>query len=291
MNNSKNRIYEALHWASSYLKSNHKDENIGEIILRHLLSFSRSQLFANAHSELSDQTMETFQRLVNEHVQKGVPVQYLLGFEEFYGRKFFVNEHVLIPRPETEELVVGVLDRLPKKESTKVLDVGTGSGVIAITLKLEEPNLLVTASDISFAALNVAKMNAENLKADVEFVEGNFLEPFVQKGERFSVIVSNPPYIPLKDREILSTTVKDYEPEKALFAGNDGLDAYRQLANQLPLVVEEESLIAFEIGHGQGEAVASLLKAAFPNKLEKIEVVNDINGKERMVFANIKKIG
>jgi len=291
MNNTVNKVYEALNWASSYLKKHQKDENAGEIILRSLLDVSRSQLFANAHSELTGPIKETFMQMVQDHVEKGVPIQYLLGFEEFYGRKFFVNHDVLIPRPETEELVLGVIERLPNKKSLTVLDVGTGSGAIAITLKLEVPDLNMTASDISLGALNVAKRNAENLGANISFVHGDLLQPFILKKERFSVIVSNPPYIPIKDRDLMSETVKDYEPEGALFAGEDGLDCYRKIAQQLPFVVEAESLVALEIGAGQGRAVASLLTEAFMNGEIKTEILHDINGKERMVFANIKKIG
>jgi len=280
-------VYEALHWASSFLRERGREEGVAEIALRHVLGINQAQLLSMMREELPEADWVRFQEILYEH-GKGKPIQYIFGYEEFYGRKFSVNPSVLIPRPETEELVLGVLKRLrllfALDEPLEVVDVGTGSGIIAITLKLEEPKLAVTASDVSPAALQTAQANAANLGANLSFVQGDFLQPFIGK-KRFDCVVSNPPYIGLAEREELDLLVKDHEPELALFSGEDGLDSYRVLSRQLPLILKEKALVAFEIGQNQGEAVKHLLESSLPGA--KVEVEKDINGKDRMVFAII----
>jgi release factor glutamine methyltransferase len=275
------KVYEALQWASSFLKKSMRDENAGELLLRHITGMSRSQLFANVRDDLLDSQWDEFEQAVHEHV-KGTPVQYIIGSEEFYGRKFIVNEEVLIPRPETEELVYETLKRINKRE-LKVVDIGTGSGAIAITLKLEQPSLSVYASDIAGESLKIAQENATLLGSEVEFVQGDLLKPF--RGQSFDVVISNPPYIPVSDIETMSEVVTEHEPHRALFAGEDGLDFYRRFMVELPEMIAPKAMVGFEIGAGQGEAVADLFKKAFVNV--KVEILNDINGKDRMVFAEI----
>ncbi|WP_075983648.1 peptide chain release factor N(5)-glutamine methyltransferase [Bacillus massilinigeriensis] len=283
------KVFEALKWASSFLKEQNRDENAGEILLRYYMNLSRAQLLSRLQEGVPTEKWELFKLAVQTHVE-GKPIQYIMGQEEFYGRIFYVNEEVLIPRPETEELVLGALERMNRMfagdlTSLRVLDVGTGSGAIAITLKLENPELEVTASDIAEASLEVARKNAVNLGGEVEFVAGDLLKPFIESGTKFDVVLSNPPYIPVSDMASMSEVVTEHEPHRALFAGEDGLDLYRRFAKELPHVLNEKALVGFEVGAGQSDAVKKLLLEAFPQA--KVDVVYDINGKDRMVFAEI----
>lgn len=282
------KLYEALNWASSFLKEKQRDENIGEILLRHFTGMSRSKLLAELREDLDPEVWTRFEEAVRQHEQ-GVPVQYIIGSEEFYGRQFQVNPAVLIPRPETEELVYGTLKRLysmfGNETEPELADIGTGSGAISITLKLENPRLQVTATDLSEQALATAKDNAVRLGAEINFIQGDLLQPFIDAGKKLDVVISNPPYIPVSDQSWMSEVVTDHEPHLALFAGEDGLDLYRRFMDELPLVLKEKALVGFEIGAGQGEAVSGLLQQTFPQA--KVEVVFDINGKDRMVYAEI----
>lgn len=284
-----NKVHEVLKWASSFLKEHGKDENIGELLLRHHLNVTRAQLFALLRDEIDEQVRKAVIDDLEKHVYAHIPVQYLIGFEEFYGRRFYVNKEVLIPRPETEELVEGVLARVDRllqgKKSVDVVDVGTGSGAIAVTLALENESLHVCTIDIASESLEVAKENAERLGAEVEFICGDLLQPLIQAGRKVDVVVSNPPYIPEADIASLSPVVREHEPLRALVGGRDGLDFYRRFMKELPLVVNKQGLIAFEVGVGQGEAVAQMLRQTFSSAF--VEVVYDINGKDRMVFAEL----
>ena len=227
------KVYEALRWASSFLKEHGRDENAGDWLLMGQLGISRSQMLANMHEELTKEEEAIFTRDVKKHGLEAVPVQHIIGSEEFYGRSFLVNGNVLIPRPETEELIYHALTKLNKlfgsNKQLEMADIGTGSGIIAITMALECPAMNVTAVDLSEKALKQAAINAERLGAKVEFLQGDLLKPLIQTGKKVDVLLSNPPYIPESDREILSDVVKNHEPHLALFAGDDGLDCYRQI--------------------------------------------------------------
>ncbi|MBW3110382.1 peptide chain release factor N(5)-glutamine methyltransferase [Bacillus sp. MCCB 382] len=281
-------VFEALKWASSFLVENGRDENVGEIYLRHLLGMSRSQLLAEQRRSVPHEKWEEFQKGIREHAD-GMPIQHIIGSEEFYGREFLVNEHVLIPRPETEELIYYGLEKMQRLFEPGILlkaaDVGTGSGAIAVTLKLESKRLPLEmmAVDISGKALETAAENSSRLGADVRFFEGDLLQPLIKEGVKLDILLSNPPYIPLADRETLSDVVIGHEPELALFGGEDGYDLYKRFMDELPLVMKEKCLIGFEVGVGQGETVADLLRQTFPDA--ETEVVHDINGKDRMVFC------
>lgn len=288
MTNHSVKIYEALNWASSFLKEKNREEYAGELLLRHYSGLSRASMLAMMRDELDAEVWSRLQTAVKRHAG-GEPVQYIIGTEEFYGRRFEVNEHVLIPRPETEELVYGTLKRLdklfPGADDVLLADVGTGSGAISVTLKLEKPGLQVIATDLSKDALGVARKNAGKLGAEVNFIQGDLLQPLILQQKKVDAVISNPPYIPIADQEWMSDVVTQHEPHMALFAGEDGLDLYRRFMDELPLVLKQRAFVAFEIGAGQGEAVAALLQNTFPHA--NVEIVFDINGKDRMVFAEI----
>ncbi|NGZ76172.1 peptide chain release factor N(5)-glutamine methyltransferase [Saccharibacillus alkalitolerans] len=278
-------LREAFAEASSFLREkgvDEADENT-RLLLKEILGMSGAQYVM----ALRDPFPETFrERWENAITRKGdgEPAQYILGDQEFYGFSFEVTPDVLIPRPETELLVEAVLTRaktLWPEGPASVLDVGTGSGAIAVSLKLLRPELRVAASDISPGALGVARRNAERLGADVHFREGSLLEPF--EGEAFDILVSNPPYIPAADIEELQPEVRDFEPRGALDGGPDGLWPYREMMKQLDLLERDPKLIAFELGMGQAEEVADMLRSR--GSWRTVETVFDLAGIGRHVIG------
>lgn len=277
-------IQEVLSRASLFLQQHNREPKIAEYLLCHHLQYTKTDLLLNLRTALTANVINQFEHDLVVHVQTGKPIQYMIGSEQFYNRTFKVNEHVLIPRPETEELVQYVL-AMTKDMSRplKLLDVGTGSGAIAITLKLEQPSLTVEAGDISAAALAVARENAERLGAEVSFCQSDFLQYWLKQGEQVDWIVSNPPYIPWTEKKQLADTVRDFEPELALFANDDGLAAYQQIIAQSTKVLAPGGYLAFEIGYQQGQSVKQLLKQAFPAC--HVRIIQDINGKDRIILA------
>lgn len=217
------------------------------------------------------------------------PLGYILGYENFYGYDFIVNENVLIPRPETEELTGQVLmlcdEAFPDTEHPILFDVATGSGAIGITLSLENPDLKVYASDISDKALEVATANNEKLGGRVTFFEGDMLRPFIDRGLRCDILVSNPPYIPAEEQ--MEKSVVDFEPHVALFGGEDGLFFYRKIFRHAHEVLHDGGIMAFEIGYDQGERLQNLAREYFPDA--GIEILQDVHGKDRMLIVRMPK--
>jgi len=282
--------YEVLQWAFSFLKKHEREEKVAEILLQHHLDVSKEQFFTMMQETVPPSLQEKFITDVKSHAIYGVPVQHLTGYEYFYGRKFSVNEHVLIPRVETEELVYHVIEQVHTHYNglpLTIIDVGTGSGVIAITLALELPNATIYATDISKEALFVAEENAQSHHATVHFLNGNFLEPILEQQLSPQIIVSNPPYIRKTDEHLLTDTVKRYDPKLALFADNNGLAAYETIMKQIKKLPIETRNIYFEIGYDQATDVTSIIKASYP--LSHIKTIKDINGKDRIISANVIK--
>ena len=281
-------IYEALSRASSFLIENKREEPVARLLLQHVLNKTHAQLLADMREPLPETEYDHYWFLIEEHV-KGKPIQYLTGYEEFYGRNFEVNEHVLIPRPETEELVYETMNRVKSlfsnKTDVQVADIGTGSGVIGISLKLEQPSFQVTVTDLSQDALDVAKRNAKSLEAEVHFKQGDLSKPIAH--QKWDVVLSNPPYIAFEEAETLSDSVYEYEPHSALFAEEQGLYLYKSLSEELPALMNKPGLIGLEIGHEQGPTVQEFFQLAFPKA--KVDIVKDINGKNRMIFCEISE--
>lgn len=277
------RVYEALNWASSFLKAKGREENAARLLLQHELGLSQAGLLASLRDPIDPQVDEQFRHKIEQHAT-GVPVQHLTGVEDFYGREFEVNKDVLIPRPETEELIEETLQlvhRFFSSANPSIADIGTGSGVIGITMKCELPAADVVAVDISEKALFTAKKNAVRLGVDVEFKLGDLTEPI--NGRKWDVILSNPPYIAHGEAAGLADTVRDHEPHSALFADEEGLLLYSRMASELPGLLNKPGIIGFEIGHQQGAAVKKMLQHAFPEA--EVYVKKDINKNDRMVFC------
>lgn len=281
-----NTIHQALKALEAQLADKQLDVNAAFLLLEHVTRKSRASLLADLRETLSEHQSLQFDELSAE-LLTGKPIQHIIGEEWFYGRAFIVSKDVLIPRQETEELVQGALHRSAKlfgNNPIQVADIGTGSGAIAVTFQLEYSNAHVTATDISEAALTVARRNAERNHAKVTFLQGDLAQPLAN--DKWDVVLSNPPYIGLDEASSMSSTVLDHEPHNALFADENGLVLYRKLAETLPSIMKKPGLIGLEIGYLQGESVQRLFQNAFPKS--KIEVVQDMNGKDRMIFCEIR---
>ena len=277
------KIFEALNRASSYLQDNGREEAAARILLQHVLGLTQAGLLASLRDNMDESDTEKFAKLIEQHAE-GTPVQHLTGSEEFYGRRFTVNPDVLIPRPETEELIEETLELIRqhiRHPEPSIADIGTGSGIIAITMKSEIPSAKVLATDISQPALDTAKKNAKELGTEIDFKLGDLLQPL--KGRKWDVILSNPPYIAHSEAESMSDSVKDFEPHSALFAEQEGLALYDKMMEDLPALLNKPGIVGFEIGHSQGEAVENMLKNAFPHARTFIK--KDINKNDRMVFC------
>lgn len=267
-----------------------------ELLLLYLLGKSKAELLRDWREPMPEDKGEAWERLLARKAA-GEPVQYIVGDQYFYGRRFEVSEAVLIPRPETELLAEAVLelgDRLwPDGDggAPSVLDVGTGSGALAVTLAAERPTWRVTASDLSPDALAMARRNAVALGAAerVAFVQGDLLRPFLvgAEGERagmaIDMLVSNPPYIASADIPGLQREVRAYEPHLALDGGEDGLNPYRAMAKQLSSLAAIPRVVAWEVGAGQAEDVAGFLREAATWR--EIRFVKDYAGIDRHVIA------
>ena len=251
-----------------------------ETLALHLIQRDRAYLIAHPDANLSAEGAVRYYALI-ERRQGGEPIQYITGETEFYGLPFQVNRDVLIPRPETEHLVEKVLSLAESFEKPRIVDVGTGSGAIAVALAYKLADARVSAVDVSASALAVARGNAERNEVGrrVRFLEGDLLAPVAD--ERFEFVVSNPPYVAEGDRESLSVEVRDFEPSVALFAGS-GLEIYRRLIPAAWAVLVPGGHLALEIGYGQHEAIREIMKNA---GFGQIEFTPDLQGIPRVATA------
>lgn len=241
--------------------------------------WSKTDWLLHLHQEMPLEEQKWLQDDV-QMLATSYPPQYLLGYSEFYGHQLTVTEATLIPRPETEELVDRCLQE-NNEQALTVVDVGTGTGAIAISLKLARPSWRVSAIDISIEALNVAKQNARHLQADITFLLGDTLAPLDQKVD---LILSNPPYISEDEKKDMGKNVLLYEPKVALFAKNQGLAIYQKLAEEAKRLLKPNGKIYLEIGFRQGEAVRQIYQHAFPEKI--VRVKKDLAKNDRMVIVS-----
>lgn len=247
---------------------------------RSLRNLSFTQFVLKMQAEATADDIELLKKIQSQLLVHK-PAQYIIGNAEFHGHSFKVDERVLIPRPETEELVNLILSENPNTNNIKVLDVGTGSGAIALSLATERSNWQVTASDISQDALDLAQENAEAIDVAIDFVQSDCFQAITGK---YDIIVSNPPYISETDREEVGLNVLASEPHLALFAEEDGYAVYRKIAENAQKHLTEKGKIYLEIGYKQGEHVKELFQSAFPKM--RIRVLQDQFGKDRMVVVD-----
>jgi release factor glutamine methyltransferase len=258
--------------ASEHLRADAQRD--ATLLMLHILGISRAELLANPDSILTPEQRSRFDRVISCRLTHE-PIQYITGNQEFYGLSFCVTPAVLIPRPETEHLVEAVLAELSPDAPLNIVDIGTGSGAIAIALAHHLPNALVTATDISPAALEVATENAarNHVAHRIRFIESDLLESLACDAP-FDAIASNPPYVAFADGKDLHPQVRDFEPATALFATGNGLDIYRRLIPQAKAALKPGGLLALEIGQGQHKALAEFLAdwngVRFINDLQQI---------------------
>lgn len=277
MTNTKT-YFEVLKWASSFLENNHQEAYIAEYLLLEKNRWTKTDLLMNFKKQMPLAEYNAYKTDL-EKVTLHIPVQYLIGSTEFYGRRFKVNEHTLIPRPETEELVELIL-KDNYQENLEVVDIGTGTGIIALSLSLENPTWKVTGLDISKEALKIATKNNQALEGQVHFLESDVLSKF-PKNKKIDILVSNPPYISYDEWEEMDESVREYEPKQALFAENNGLAIYEKIAKESTTVLSETGRIYLEIGYLQGESVSQIFKEAYPTK--SVRVIKDLNGQDRII--------
>lgn len=257
---------------------------VAKFLLMHFSKKSPHQFYLDFDGEVETEVESNFLEAIRAYTEDFVPMQHIMGYQTFYGYDFIVNQDVLIPRRETEELVEQVLyyyDDHFKGKIIDVCDIGTGSGCIAITLSKEEPNMVVKAADISFEAIKVAEANNKKLDASVTFYQGDLLKPF--DGMTFDIIVSNPPYIP--NSEDVEKIVLLHEPSLALFGGDTGLIFYERILKDVKKYLKPKGLIAFEHAYDKNDEIKALVLHYI--KDAKIVQIKDLSGKDRMTLIEV----
>ena len=278
------RIIDIINWGEKYLKDRSFDSprNEIEILLLHLIGCKKIDLYLDFEKVIKPEDLITLRGWIKRRVNRE-PIQYIIGHSEFYGRRFIVNQDVLIPRPETETVIDISIDALSKKNTPVIIDIGTGSGCIGITLALEIPHSKVFAIDISEAALSIAKKNAAiyNLK-NIEFIKMDFLSKDIK--HNVDLLVSNPPYIPQKEISSLMRDVKEYEPMIALTDNSNGLVFYQKISKIIPYVVKKNGVTILEVGRGDHH---NKVKEVFSKEgYSDIETICDLNKDIRVLMIN-----
>lgn len=273
-----------LEWTQEYLRSKgiENARREAEWMLCAATGLDRIGLYLNFEKPLNDVELATYRTMITRRARRE-PLQHILGTEEFFGLDFEVTPDVLIPRHDSETLVQAALARRP--EARSVLDIGTGSGCLAIALARNLPDAEITAVDISEAALTVARRNAERNSAKVRFLHGSLFEPV--SGQRFDLIVSNPPYIPTQEINSLEPEVRDFDPRNALDGGIDGLDFYRKLVPAAASHLAADGWLLVEVGAGQAPDVKLLFKES--EGYGEPVILSDPGGVERVVGAELRK--
>lgn len=270
---------QAILKACLLLRRQDKEESLAKFLLMYMLDETTEQFSNMLSEELSVEQENRYFDLINKNINEDTPLSHLVGFDYFYDRKFKVTKDVLSPRMETEELIYKVLEYIKKskKDSFRILDLCTGSGIIAITLKKEivEKYTEIVASDISEKALSIAIENANNNNANITFIKSDLFDNISGK---FDLIISNPPYISYKDKITIKDSVLNYDPHLALFAEEDGIFFYRKIIENAVHYLSKDGVIFFEIGYDQKEKIFELGK----NNNFITTVYKDINDRDRI---------
>lgn len=281
-------VLELLEWTTAYFeKHNIPNPRLDtEVLLGHILEKSRLQLYLHFDMPVYQEHLNIFRELIKRRIAL-TPISYLINRKEFMSLDFYVDERVLIPRPETEFIVETILKTNPEQPQ-RILEIGTGSGVIATTLAVNNPEWEIIATDICQDALDVAEKNRDTHECTdrISLLQGDLFEP-IQKldSSNFNWIVSNPPYVMSCDNNGLSSDVREYEPHIALFAGEDGLSIIRRLISEAPTYLNPSGTLIFEIGDTQGNSVQELIneQAVY----EESQIIKDYAGKDRVVVASL----
>ncbi len=278
------RIVDLINWTTEYFqKRNIPTARLdAELLLGCVLGKERLQLYLDFDEVVQEEHLSQYRELVKKRAEY-MPVAYLTNQREFMSLKFYVNENVLIPRPETERLVETVLDM--QSDECVILEVGTGNGAIAVSFAKKRPNWKIFATDISEEALQVAEENAHRheVSGQLTFLHGALFEPLSGKSEKFDWIVSNPPYVPSDRIPTLAPDIKDYEPRLAIDGGADGLDIIRRLIAEAPDFLTVTGKLAFEIDDTHSDAVKNLISEN--DKYADYEIIKDYAGVDRVVVA------
>lgn len=266
-------VEDLLFFAKQHIHSDH-----AKILIAELLNCNPLELLNYLEKRIPEEKVELLKREIKA-LEENTPLQYVLGNVNFYGNKFYVDERVLIPRFETEELVENTIKYINRffTEPVDIIDLGCGSGVIGLTLEKKVSTKTVDLVDISQSALEVAQKNCGNLNSKANIIQSDM---FSAVNKKYDVIISNPPYI--KTNEEIEDIVKENEPSIALYAGEDGLDCYKKILENIKEHIKEKSLIAFEIGMRQANDIQKLVNKYLPDS--KTEVKKDMSGKDRMFF-------
>jgi len=257
-----------------------------ELLLAHILNCKRMDLYLKFDQPLREEETAKYREAIKRRGLRE-PLQYITGSVEFYGLEFMVNEDVLIPRQETEILVEAIISKVDKLNEIRILEIGTGSGNIAISLSKNLPNSLVHSIDISEKAINVATKNAEihNHNGRLTFEVSDFNDYSIDNDLKYDVIVSNPPYISLHEYSDLDIELKNHEPQNALTDENDGFSFYELISSKANNILKQNRLIFFEVGQNQSEKVRAIMKK---NGFAKIEVIKDYLEIDRVVIGELK---
>ncbi|RKD21993.1 release factor glutamine methyltransferase [Caminicella sporogenes DSM 14501] len=260
-----------------------------EVLLSKILNKDRLYLIVNKEEQLTEEEYRKYKEIIDKRFQ-GMPVQYLTNNQEFMGLDFYVEEGVLIPRPDTEILVEKVINHIDNTKEYNILDIGTGSGAITVSLAKYFVNSTVYSIDVSKKAISIGRKNADRhgVLSRIKFLKGSLFEPLEEidiKG-KIDILVSNPPYIPSEEIEKLQIEVSKYEPRLALDGGKDGLYFYRKIIDKAPKYLRYNGFIALEVGHNQAGKVVEFMRKNGCYK--DIEITEDLAGIERVVSAHIQ---